>query len=490
MAARQHFLLILGLGAAVWLLLLRFFFPGYLDPFVPFHVDHFSYLGLSAEGYGLMRYLHLYPRPLGYLIFDLIGRLGTRGMLIPIFALTLLNAGLLIRYVERLSGRLTSTFTLTLYFFLVFANPEHYSSVKEDILAVVCLTCLLFIFHLWQTYIESGGAWRIALIILLAFLSSYVKETYFATMLVFFLFQVIDCAGRRKTAIALAVVSVVIALISLHINAQRGYFVRPTAVATDAYFKNWSPVSIFQSYLHLLRFLIYPAPGLLVIGALIALSLRNRRAFLVGLAALTFVATTLLPHALLPNHLEDQYAWLGAFFFFVPLLLADGLIPKGRGPLLIALVAALLICVETLREYRASIPRGMAGWLREQEGYARTFLDSWPIMKSVTKSGEHELVVAPVMAFQPFTMPGYVQKSLGTDKQWTVVLPDRFGKARTLNANFVHRADVTSLAAYDHIFIFSPHAKLLRLYSKEDADAIWKAGGFKQFPALGSNPAK
>jgi hypothetical protein len=489
MAASRHFLFILALGATLWVLLLGFFFPGYLDPFVPFHIDHFDYLGQSAQGYGFMRYIQHYPRPLGYVIFDLIGRLGTRGMLIPVFALTLLNAALVIRYVERLSGRLVSACTLTVYFVLVFANPEHYSSVKEDILAVVCLTCLLFIFHLWQGYVQSGGLWRIAAIILLAFLSSYIKETYFATMVVFFLLQAFDCVGRRKTAIALALVSVLVAVISLHVNAQRGYFVRTTAVASDAYFKNWSPVSIFHGYLHLLRFLIFPAPGLLVLGALIGLGLKNRRAFLIGLAALAFVATTLLPHALLPNHLEDQYAWLGAFFFFVPLLLADQLIPTGRVPFVIASVAALLICLESMREYRASIPRGMAGWLREQEGYARRFLNSWPIMKSVAKSGERELVIAPVIAFQPFTASDYIRKSLGADRHWTVALPDSFKKAQTKNTNLVHRADITSLD-YDHIFVFSPHAKLIRLYSRKDANAIWKAGGFKDFPALGSNPEK
>ena len=125
MAASRHFLFILALGATLWALLLGFFFPGYLDPFVPFHIDHFDYLGQSAQGYGFMRYIQHYPRPLGYVIFDLIGRLGTRGMLIPVFALTLLNAALVIRYVERLSGRLVSACTLTVYFVLVFANPEH-----------------------------------------------------------------------------------------------------------------------------------------------------------------------------------------------------------------------------------------------------------------------------------------------------------------------------------------------------------------------------
>jgi hypothetical protein len=271
-SAGRHFLVILGLGAAVWILLLRFFFPGYLDPFVPFHVDHFKYLGASAEGYGVMRYIRLYPRPIGNLIFDLLGRLGTRGMLVPVFALTLLNAALLIRYVERLSGRLISAFTVAFFFTLVFANPENYSSVKEDILAVVCLFCVVTIFHLWQNYVESGRGWHVAGIIALAFLSSYVKETYFATLVVFFLLQTLICARRRKVAVALVIANLLIAVLSLHFNAQRGPFVQIHAAATDPYFQNWSAPSILRSYYKLLKFLIFPVPALLVVGALAAVA--------------------------------------------------------------------------------------------------------------------------------------------------------------------------------------------------------------------------
>jgi len=130
-STRKHFLLILGLGAAVWMLLLRFFFPGYLDPFVPFHTDHFSYLGESADGYGLMRYIWYYPRPLGFVILDLLGRLGTRGMLVPVFALTLVNAALLIRYVERLTARFVSAFTIVFFFILPVLCPVCFSPLAE-----------------------------------------------------------------------------------------------------------------------------------------------------------------------------------------------------------------------------------------------------------------------------------------------------------------------------------------------------------------------
>jgi hypothetical protein len=230
-STRKHFLLILALGAAIWILLLTFFFPGYLDPFVPFHLDHFSYLGESADGYGLMRYIWYYPRPVGFVILDLLGRLGTRGMLVPVFALTLVNAALLIRYVERLTARFVSAFTIAFFFILVFANPESYWSVKEDILATICLFCVLLVFHLWQNYLESGRGWNIVGIIALTLVSSYVKETYFATLVVFFVIQALAYAQRRKTAFVLAGAIVLIGGLSLLYNAERSPFTNTSSLS-------------------------------------------------------------------------------------------------------------------------------------------------------------------------------------------------------------------------------------------------------------------
>lgn len=483
-SAIKHFLLILALGGAVWVLLLRFFFPGYLDPFVPFHVDHFIYLGDSADGYGLMRYIRYYPRPLGNIIFDLLGRLGTRGMLVPVFALTLVNGALLIRYVERLTGRFVSVITVTCFFVLVFGNTESYSNVKEDILAVVCLSCVLLIFHLWQNYVESGMRWNIGGIIVLALLSSYVKETYFATLVAFFFVQALITAGRRRTAFVLVAANIFIAGLSLFYNAKRSPFVNMNLTSTDAYFQNWSPVSILHSYQHLLKFLIFPVPALVVIAALIIVGRKSRKELCIGLVSLLFVATILLPHTLLPNHLEDQYAWLGAFFLFTPVLLADRFMPKRGLPLVVTAIAAVAICAATLREYiLSSRHQGSTSWLRGQEEYQRIFLSSWPIMKNIIMPGEHALVVGPSLPYQPFTIPGYIWKSFGADTQWTVVLPDSFPKTKNLTTEVIHASDVTSLD-YDRIFVFSPDARLVGLYSEQEAQAILKEGGFTQFPAL------
>jgi hypothetical protein len=136
-----------------------------------------------------------------------------------------------------------------------------------------------------------------------------------------------------------------------------------------------------------------------------------------------------------------------------------------------------------MMEYTASISKGMVGWLRKQEESQRVFLNSWPVLQNVSKPGEHELVVGPTMSHQPFAVPGYIRKSFGPDRRWTVVLPDTFRKRTILTTQVIHASDVTSLA-YDHIFVFSPDAKLVGSYSRQDAKAILEKGGFTQFPAL------
>jgi hypothetical protein len=473
----KRFLLILSLGALIWALLLRFFFPGYLDPFVPFHIDHYIYLGDSGQGYGLGRYIRTYPRPLGNVLFDLIGRLGIRGMLAPVFLLTLVNATLLITYLERLTRRTISFLAIGFFLVLVFANPEGYASVKEDILAVVCLFCTLVIFHLWQNYLESGRAGNLAAAIVLAILASYVKETYFATLVLFFVLQAIVAAGaKRRAAVLMAIGNAVIAAISLSYNAHLATFVNPHAGPKDPYYQDWHPLSLLHGLAHMLHWLMLPVPALLVLAAVIALArTRQYRSLVIALISLVFVIVILLPNALLRNHWEDQYAWLGAFFFFAPVLLAEFLLPRGRNMVAATLAGMVIVGSLTLMEDHKDL-RGMAGWLREQEELQQNLVATLPIVKSNIKMGEHELVLGITLPFNPFRVPGFVRKYFGPDTAWTVVLPDEYPLHSDLTTEMLHRADLKA-AAYDHIFLFDANAHLTRIYGKKDARLLRDCGG-------------
>lgn len=474
----KRFLLILALGALVWTLLLKFYFPGYLDPFVPFHIDHYIYLGDSAEGYGLGRYIRTYPRPLGNVLFDLLGRLGIRGMLAPVFLLTLVNAGLLISYLERLTRRTFSMLAIGFFFVLVFGNPESYASVKEDILAVVCLFCTVVIFHLWQNYIVSGRPGNLAAAIVLAILASYVKETYFAALVLFFLLQSIVHPSKRLVALGMVAVNAAIAAVSLAYNAHLATFVNPHASPTNPYYQDWHPLSILHGLAHLLKWLILPVPAVLVISSLIALAVTKKyRALAISLASLLFIAVILLPHAVLRNHLEDQYAWLGAFFFFTPVLLASFVLPSSRKALAAAGVCAIVVCLFTLVEYRKDL-RGMAGWLRGQEELQQNLVAALPILKANSKPGEHELVLGLTLPFNPFRVPGFVRGYFGPDTRWTVVLPEEFPLKSGLTTQMLHRADLKP-DSYDHIFMFDADAHLSGLYTRKDVAAFQKCGNLR-----------
>ena len=471
----KRFLLVLALGALIWTLLLKFYFPGYLDPFVPFHIDHYIYLGDSAEGYGLGRYIRTYPRPLGNVLFDLLGRLGIRGMLAPVFLLTLVNAGLLVTYLERLTRRAFSFLAIGFFFVLVFGNPESYSSVKEDILAVVCLFCTLVIFHLWQNFVVSGKSANLAAAIVLAILASYVKETYFAALVLFYLLQSFAYSSKRLVALRMAAVNAAVAFVSLAYNAHLATFVNPHARPTDPYYQDWHLFSIVHGLAHLLKWLVLPVPALLVVASLTALAVtKTYRALAISLASLLLIGAILLPHAVLRNHLEDQYAWLGAFFFFTPVLLASMVLPSSRKALAGTAACAVILCLLTLGEYRKDI-RGMAGWLRAQEELQQNLVAALPTVKANSKPGEHELVLGLTLPFNPFRVPGFVRGYFGPDTRWTVVLPDEFPLKSGLTTEMVHRADLKP-DSYDHIFVFDPDAHLSGLYARQESTALQKCG--------------
>ena len=476
----QRFLLIMALAAIIWALLLKFFFPGYLDPFVPFHIDHYIYLGDSGDGYGLDRYIRLYPRPIGNVLFDLLGRLGIRGMLVPVFFLTLVNAALLITYLERLTRRTTSFLVLCFFFVLVFGNPESYSSVKEDILAVVCLFFTLVIFHLWQNFVVSGNKRNLIVAVVLAIIASYVKETYFATLVVFFLIQSLILRQQRIGALMMVTANAIIAVVSLAYNAHLAYFINPHAQPTDPYFQNWHPTSVLHGVAHLLRWLVLPVPAFLVIASLVALAyVRNYRALAISSVSLAVIGTILLPHSLLPNHLEDQYAWLGAFFFFVPVLLTGYLLPQTPKAFATAVSCIILFTALALNGYRKDL-RGMAGWLRGQEQVQQNLIAAFPTLKANAHGGEHELVLGLTLPFNPFRVPGFVRKYFGNETTWTVVLPDEFPIEKELTTEMLHKADLKS-RPYDRIFIFTPDAHLSGLYTKKDA-AVFKKYGEPRLP--------
>ena len=118
----------------------------------------------------------------------------------PLFIFAVANAALAATLVERLIGKKIPVFSFVLYSALVFANPWYQVHVKSDPLAVFSLTLILISFHVWRSFVVRPQPWHIPAIVVLVAFSSFIKESYFCVIGLFFLIELITQKGRRRPA--------------------------------------------------------------------------------------------------------------------------------------------------------------------------------------------------------------------------------------------------------------------------------------------------
>ena len=439
------------LAAFVCGLALRFYFPGYLDPLVPFHLDHYIYIGMHAEGYGISRYFLYYPRPVAHILIDLCGRLGVYGLLAPLYVLTFLNAALIVQYLERVLNLRIGWWSFVLFAALAYSNPEFYWNLKQDPFSVFALTFLLCIFHAWQSYMETRKGRYLIAIVALALLLSLTKESYFGALALFLIIQI----RERRAAIPLLLLTVVCMGFGVFWSARVWTLFDNKANPGSVYYTNLVPGSVWHGFLKIGKYLAVPAVGVAVIATLVRARQINRRLFFASTGAVLLGAVSLLPNATLPNHLEAQYAFLGAYFFLAPLLFADQLVTSRAGLVL----AGLLIYSLALLGYQRST-REVAGWLREQEQIARRMLPGIVRLKRTIKPGDSSLVIGATMFYDPFLVPEFILSEFGPDRSWTVVVPDHIDESKRYTTRLIHDRNPARFAKHNHLVVFLPDGGL------------------------------
>ncbi len=444
--ALRRLLLFWVTAAGVCCLTLRFCFPGYLDPFAPFHLDHFSYIGMHVKGYGFPRYFLKYPRPAAHVLIDLCGRLGVRGLLAPLFLLTWFNAALVATFAERISGTRVAWLSFALFVALAYANPEFYWNVKQDPFSVFSFTFLICIFHAWRSYGETGSRVYLGIILGLALLFSLTKESYFVALALFFLVQ------RRRAAVVMLVVCCIFMGLALFRAWDVWVLSRPSMNGTEPYYTSFAIGSVWNGFLKIGKYLAVPAVSAAVVLALIQAARTDRRIFVVSLVAVLMAMASLLPNATLPNHLEAQYAFLGAYFFLTPLLFADRLIPGWRWLGWAVFALALLSYQKPRRE--------VAGWLREQEEISRRMLPEMERLRRETKPGDRSLVTGATLFYDPFLAPEFVLYEFGPERLWTVVVPGSLASGEQDSVRLIHSGEAAG--HYDHVFEFRADGGLLK----------------------------
>jgi hypothetical protein len=455
-----------ALSAVVAGLSIRFFFPGYFDPFAIYHLDHYIYIGMGSRGYGFGVYFARYPRPIAHVLIDLCGRLGPRWLLMPVFVFSFVNAALLATYLERITKRTIVIPCFLLFAALAYGNPEYYFNLKADPFATFALTFLLCSFHCWQSYAETGKSWLIFVYVALAMLCALTKESYFCALGLFLLIQVLITPQRRKAAIALLVASGCLMLAALYRASQVWTLFGRKPLPGDPYYTNLAPGSVAHGLAKLGASVLFPAIAVALV-IILALAWRTSKPlFWTAVAGPVFALMSLLPNSTLPNHLEQQYAWLGAYFLLSPFLFLDRIIPKPdfapkvRYWQVGAALAALLVYGATLKEYRARARGGEASWILLQELNGRRITPGLERLRQAVQSRQSSLVIGLNLPYNPFTVPNFIRGYMGPARYFTVIVPDAIPEATESTTRLIHASNPVRLQTYDHLFVFGEDGSL------------------------------
>ncbi len=459
----------LGVVLAGYWLCLRFLFPGYFAPLSAFHVDFYDYAATAVHPYSIL--LTRYSRPASFAVAKFLADAGFETLLAGEIVIALVSVLVTFALARRTLG-LYSNWVLApfvLYVIVLFGHPEFYAVHRHDLAAECSYLFLVVSLLAWVSFVEHRrtlGVIRTVILLISAIffaaMSAFSKETYFISAL--FLLAGLALASRpnRRPHVAFLVLLVILDCCSYAWNRHVGW---PPANVSPDYKVSLAPLDLARTFYFYLSHFLSPALILLPLIGIVTV-VRDRSRFVPGCAFLLAGLAAFIPHAILPNHLDAEYAWLAAPLFLAPVLLVSTSAPQTRFTWLkvgLAGVASVLAIAGPggySRTYRKSYER----WLVEQDRKGAAMIQSLRRLQAIPQSSR-VLVVGLEDAAIPWEAGDFLRFEFGDRILWSVVLPESIGYRRTSPlANFPPAADVR-LEDFDHLVTYSSLDELVDVRS-------------------------
>ena len=431
---------------------LQFAFPGYIHPLTPHHNDMYFPPGLSFDGHSILEKL-TWPRPLGFLAFQLIGNLGLHGYLFVVACIALANAMLMVALVSRIVRRPIYWLAIVVYCALLFSHPDFYVDYLHDGFATLGLFYLLLALHAWHEYLEKGDVQFVVICAALMLLLAFTKENYFISALLLWFLEALLYGEKRKAAGAIFAASTVLFAAASAANAYSlKTVIQLQTGATEPYHLSLAPSDLFQGVWFYIAHLFPPISFLILVSAFVAV----RKFRLEAAAFLVAGISAVIPHALLPNHTDSMYAWTGATLAYAPVLF----IPRfSRGAAKTAqMLAAALLIVAFVWFNRSRYETHQ--WTIEQEKINRNIIAAYPKLKTATAASKNILITGLGMPFHPFYTNSYIREEFGWDRNWTVTVPRGQTGKYDLPVQLA-KPEVVNPAEYDYGFGFDDEGNLI-----------------------------
>jgi hypothetical protein len=405
----------------VYLLTLRFLFPGYLHPLVPFHSDFYHYTGMAVVS---LPAIAAYPRPVAFLFMRLLGTFGLQGLMAGGIAIALVGVLLTIALAARLTAvprKLLLPFSL-FYLVLVFAQPQFYFEHRHDLPAEISYLGLLLALHAWLWWVRSGNRWALLCTAGATVMFAFSKETFFLSAPCLAIGIVLYDRKRWRSHALFLVILVLCEGASVLWDRHVGSpFVDPHASGASAYRIGLSLPSVATLYWHFLRLLLTPATAAMLVLSTVLLA--RCRECILAVAFIMAGLAALLPHALLPNHSFDEYAWLPSPLAFACLFFVASSRLVERHAAAASLLAASLTFLAFIghdgyhHRYRGDGLR----WYVDQERLTANFMQSWSRLR-LLPSGSRVLIAGLDTPFRPWDSSGFSSLAFGPGKTWAVLV--------------------------------------------------------------------
>ncbi len=484
-----------AIAAAAYFACLQFIYPGYFHPLYPHHDDFYFPPGLSFDGHSLWEKLQ-WPRPLGFLMTEVLGKAGLKGYLSILVVVTLANAALTIALARRIFGKPVSWFLALAYCVLLFAHPDFYVNYLHDAFGTLSYFYLVLAMHAWYSYREGGGPRYLAICAILMMAVAFTKETYFVSALVFWAAQAFLCRGAQRRAGAMLLgASLMLFAAGLAANAySMKAFLHVNIDSSSAYHVSLDPSAVTHAFIFYVQRLLHPAVLALILSG-VAVLYQNREKMIAAAVLLVGGICALAPYAVLPNHLDSMYAWTGAPLAFSPVLFLTRTFRRSEMWRTGAIYAG--VAVLTLVSVRTSAARYQEhNWTLAQEKINRNIIDAYPQLKGTDPAAKNILVTGLGMPFQPFHTASYIRAEFGPERQWTVVVPKGAAMKSETPVRFA-AADAVRPGDYDAAFGFDDegrlvqrwtHAELAQAGTREQADRVLLPALIPIFDTLAKEP--
>ena len=440
---------------AYWLCL-RYWFPGYYAPVSAFDSDFYDYASLRDK---TLTQVLRYPRPAAYFMMKVLGLGGLTWEMADGIVMALANIWLtvfLVRQVSRCSLYLLALAT-SLYCFLIFAHPDFYFEHRHDLPAQASYLFAVLSLICWNRFLASRGLWLLAALSA-AVLFVFSKETYFISFLcVACGIAFTDRKNWKKHAGYIAFL-VVLEGVSFLWNAHlKGPFVNTNAGLHDPYRIDVSPAVLANTTWFYLSHFLNPFLILLVVWLLFLLR-KDSRLLTLAVAFVLAGLAALAPHAILPNHLLEEYAWVGVPLLLVPILLIGGQLWPFRWEGAVLVLMAILV-LSVPGGYRSHYQTDELTFGVRQDELGRHIARSVRQLHAIPE-GSRVLVAGLDATYIPFFMEDFMLTEFGEHISWTLLTGPGIPPRKNNRVTRIINVPEAQLDSYDELVSYDADGEL------------------------------